>query len=137
MTAETKAETSATRIGAAIADVVKAVEAANDAGFEASVHVTFFRVPRAVFDAAEFIEGPDIDRQTHYGWVEGQPQPYWSRTLLRRPGVLLQIFTTEPPAGQQSCRGCQTPFPYDPEADYCPRCARENAGDDDGVEGMA
>ena len=26
------------------------------------------------------------------------------------------------------CRGCGEPFPYDPEADFCPRCADENAG---------
>jgi hypothetical protein len=30
---------------------------------------------------------------------------------------------------QQECRGCRTFFPYDAAADYCPRCAAENAGD--------
>lgn len=28
----------------------------------------------------------------------------------------------------QPCRACGTFFPYDPDADYCPSCARENAG---------
>lgn len=29
----------------------------------------------------------------------------------------------------QACRACGTRFPYDAEADYCPRCAATNAGD--------
>lgn len=29
----------------------------------------------------------------------------------------------------QPCRGCGETFPYDPDADFCPSCAAENAGE--------
>jgi hypothetical protein len=35
----------------------------------------------------------------------------------------------EPAQAEQECRDCGNLFPYDPDADYCPRCAAENAGE--------
>ncbi|MGB2874798.1 MAG: hypothetical protein WBB76_04900 [Gaiellaceae bacterium] len=30
---------------------------------------------------------------------------------------------------EQPCRGCGKMFPFDPEADFCPSCSAENAGE--------
>jgi hypothetical protein len=32
-------------------------------------------------------------------------------------------------AGEQPCRGCGQPFPYDPDAAFCPACAATNRGE--------